>query len=119
MKEVNKVYKQLYLNTNEIFTYHRTMQHRHTNLNVNKLNITYLNVCGISSKLLNPDFETLINNYDILVLVEAKTDEYDIIKLPNEYACYAKHRKKIKKKSGGIIIIYKKNTVNFFEIYSF
>ena len=30
-----------------------------------KLNITYLNVCGISSKLLKPDFETLINNYDI------------------------------------------------------
>ena len=86
------------------------MQHRHTNLNVNKLNklnITYLNVCGISSKLLNPDFETLINNYDILVLVETKTDEYDNIKLPNEYACYAKHRKKIKKKSGGIIIIYR------------
>ena len=27
MKEVNKVNKQLYLNTNEIFTYHRTMQH--------------------------------------------------------------------------------------------
>ena len=42
------------------------------NLNVNKPNITYLNVCGISSKLLNPDFETLINNYDILVLVETK-----------------------------------------------
>jgi hypothetical protein len=57
--------------------------------------------------LLNPDFETLINNYDILVLVETKTDEYDNIKLPNEYACYAKHRKKIKKKSGGIIIIYR------------
>jgi exonuclease III len=98
------------------------MQHRHTNLNVNKLNklnITYLNVCGISSKLLNPDFETLINNYDILVLVETKTDEYNNIKLPNEYACYAKHRIFFKKKSGGIIIIYKKNTVNFFEIYSF
>jgi hypothetical protein len=48
--------------------------------------LTYLNVCGISSKLLNPDFETLINNSDILVLVETKTDEYDNIKLPNEYA---------------------------------
>jgi hypothetical protein len=45
-------------------------------VNVNKLNITYLNVCGISSKLLNPDFETLINNYDILILVETKTDEW-------------------------------------------
>jgi hypothetical protein len=57
-------------------------------LNVNKLNITYLNVCGISSKLLNPNFETLINNYDILVLVETKTDEYDNIKLPkNVYDC--------------------------------
>jgi GR25 family glycosyltransferase involved in LPS biosynthesis len=87
--------------------FHRTDDHLQ-NLNVNKLNITYLNVCGIGSKLLNSDFETLINNYDILVLVETKTDEYDNIKLPNEYACYAKHRKFLKKKSGGIIIIYKK-----------
>jgi hypothetical protein len=55
---------------------------------------------------------------DIFVLIETKTDEYDNMKLPNEYACYAKHRKKFKKKSGGIIIIYKK-IVNFFEIYSF
>ena len=68
-----------------------------------------------NSKLLNPDFETLINNYDILVLVETKTDEYDNIKLPNEYACYAKHRKKFKKKSGGIIIIYKKILSNFLK----
>jgi hypothetical protein len=70
---------------------------------------------GISSKLLNPDFETLINNYDILVLVETKTDEYDNIKLPNEYACYVKHRKLFIKKSGGIIIIYKKILSNFLK----
>jgi hypothetical protein len=63
-------------------------------------------------------------NTGILVLVETKTDEYDNIKLPNEYACYAKHRKFLKKKSGGIIIIYKKILSNFlkfihsdFELY--
>ena len=84
--------------------------------NVNKLNITYLNVFGISSKLLNPDFETLIKkNYDILVLVETKTDEYDNIKLPNEYTCYAKHRIFFKKKSGGIIIIYRKILSKFLK----
>lgn len=75
---------------------------------MNKLNIAYLNVCGLKSKLLNPDFDNFIKKHDILVFVETKTDDYDEIKLPKDYTLFTKNRQKFKKKSGGIIIIYKK-----------
>lgn len=61
-------------------------------------------MCGITSKLLNPDFVNLIKSYDILIFTETKTDELDDLKLPNEYSFYAKHRKK----SGGIVVVYRK-----------
>ena len=75
---------------------------------MNNLHITFLNVCGIRSKLLNPDFELLIKKYDILVFAETKTDEFDELKLPEDYTYFAKHRKKFDKKSGGIIVVYKR-----------
>jgi hypothetical protein len=37
------------------------------------------------SKLLNPDFTSLIENYDILVFQETKTDEFDQLLLPKDY----------------------------------
>ena len=77
------------------------------NLLNNKLNIAYLNVCGLKSKLLNPDFCYMIKKYDILIFVEIKTDEFDEINLPSGYSYRVKQRKTFKRKSGGIIIIYK------------
>ena len=50
-----------------------------------------------------------------LYQLKQKTDAYDNIKLPNEYACYAKHRKQFKKKSGCIIIIYQKILSKFLK----
>ena len=73
----------------------------------NKLNITYLNICGLKSKLLNSDICYMIKKYDILIFVETKTDEFDEINLPGGYSYHVKHRKKIIRKSGGIIIIYR------------
>jgi len=58
----------------------------------NKLNITYLNVNGLKLKLLNPDFCCMIKQYDILIFVETKNDEFDEINLPGGYSYYAKHR---------------------------
>jgi hypothetical protein len=49
-----------------------------------------LNVCGIKSKLLNPDFDLLIKSYDVLIFTETKTDEFDELKLPEEYTYFAK-----------------------------
>jgi hypothetical protein len=39
-----------------------------------QLNICCLNVCGLVSKLLNPVFTSLFENYDILVFQESKTE---------------------------------------------
>ena len=47
------------------------------NWTVDNLKFIYLNVCGITSKLLNPDFATLIKRYDILIFNETKTDHLD------------------------------------------
>ena len=80
----------------------------HVSDNVNKLNITFLNVYGIKSKLLNPDFDLSIKSYDVLIFTETKTDEFDELKLPEEYTYFAKDRKKLKKKSSGIIVVLKK-----------
>ena len=68
--------------------------------------------------MLNPDFELLIKKDDILIFVETKTDEFDHLDLPDEYTFFAKHRKKVNRKSGGIIIIFKKylsKYINFLQ----
>lgn len=74
-----------------------------------------MNVCGLQSKLLNPDFITFVKKYDILLFQETKTDIYDKIDLPDGYDFKAKHRKKFTKKSGGMIIVFKKYLCNFIE----
>ena len=50
-----------------------------TNVN-NVLNIIGLNCCGIKKMLNYLEFELMIRKYDILCLVEAKTDDIDIVK---------------------------------------
>ena len=60
---------------------------------INKLNVTYLNVCGLKFKLLNPDFVDLIKKHDILFCVEAKL-ELDVINLPDGYSYHCNNRKK-------------------------
>jgi hypothetical protein len=42
------------------------------------------------SRLLNPDFTSSIENYDILVFQETKTDEFDQLLLPKDYSFRAK-----------------------------
>ena len=32
---------------------------------------------------MNPDFRTFIKSYDILIFQESKTDELDVLELPN------------------------------------
>jgi hypothetical protein len=69
----------------------------------------FLNVCGLKSKLLYHDFYDLINKLDICLFVETKTDDLDVLNVPNGYLYYCKHRSafdKKKKKSGGLTILY-------------
>jgi hypothetical protein len=42
-----------------------------------KLEVLALNVCGLVSKLRNPDFREFISLYGIICLTETKLDNYD------------------------------------------
>ena len=71
------------------------------------LSFLTLNVCGLINKLLLPEFHSLISEYDLIGLQESKTDSLDTLNIPG-YKLFCKHRKDIaKKKSGGIILVYK------------
>ena len=63
---------------------------------------------------MNPDFDALIKNYDVLLFTETKTDNFDVLKIPCDYDVHFKNRKKLKNKSGGIVVIYK----TYFSNYS-
>ena len=66
-----------------------------------------MNVCGLINKLFLPEFHSLIAEYDIIGLQESKTDSLDTLNIPG-YKLFCKHRKNFaKKKSGGIILVYK------------
>jgi hypothetical protein len=66
-----------------------------------------INVCGLKSKLLLPDFDDLIKCHDICIFLESKIDDLDILNLPNGYKSFSKCRQKFCKKSGGITIVFK------------
>jgi hypothetical protein len=51
-------------------------------------------------------------SHDIIIFVETKLDNLDILNVPNGYSYITKNRKKMCKKSGGIVIIYKSKLEN-------
>lgn len=66
-----------------------------------------VNVCGLRSKLICPEFINYINSADIIGFQETKTDCLDDINL-HDYILHFKHRKLLsKRKSGGIALAYK------------
>ena len=80
------------------------------------LNISMLNVCGISSKLDIPDFTEFIESHTINCFVETKINYLDIdnLNLPQGYNGKFKCRNYCSKvKSGGIGIIYKDSLETF------
>ena len=47
------------------------------------LKICTINVCGLKSKLVYPEFEDLINEHDFVCVTESKLDNYDSISIEN------------------------------------
>ncbi|MES9880523.1 MAG: reverse transcriptase family protein [Sedimenticola sp.] len=79
------------------------------------MKIGTLNVCGLKSRILYPEFIDLVNLYDILCVTETKLDAFDIISIPN-YTLFTKHRKQnYFRKSGGIGIFVKDNISPFIQ----
>lgn len=50
----------------------------------------------------------MIKEYDIICFLETKLDNHDVLNVPNGYDYVMKNRKKVKRKSGGIVVVYKK-----------
>ena len=86
-------------------------------INVNKLKLVCLNICGLRSKLKYPDFEEFVNKYDIICLSETQLDFFDKIVVEN-YKYHGVFRKNAAKKSGGVGILVRNNLwskVDFLE----
>ena len=103
-----------------IITFNTLQSESVENITLNRLsedlNISMLNVCGISSKLDIPDFTEFIESHIIYCFVETKINYLDIdnLNLPQGYNGKFKCRNDCSKiKSGGIGIIYKDNLETF------
>ena len=99
-----------------IITFNSLQSESDKNITVNRLsedlNISMLNVCGLSSKLDIPDFTEFIESHIINCFVETKINylDFDNLNLPQGYNGKFKCRNYCSKiKSGGIGIIYKDN----------
>lgn len=63
-----------------------------------------INVCGLKSKQIYPEFISFIQQFDIIGLQETKLDNLDTIELDG-FRLFFKHRKEIaKRRSGGIVL---------------
>ncbi len=73
------------------------------------LNILSLNVCGLRTRQVYPEFKSLISAFDIISIQETKLDDLDISTVMlNDYNILFKNRKSISKyKSGGIAVAIK------------
>ena len=83
------------------------------------LNVVFINVCGLSSRMKYPDFIDFLNNYDIICLGETKLDNIDAINIKLDgYSFYYKNRQQFQRKSGGLGIFVRQTLVdtNMFKI---
>ena len=81
------------------------------------VNIVYLNVCGLKTRLCFPEFLHFISQYDILCFVETKLDDIDKIDIPG-YTLYTNNRKlKSFVKSGGICLAVKDSLITQVHIH--
>ena len=58
----------------------------------------------------------MIKKYDICLFTETKLSDIDILNIPDDYMYHSKIRKKCKRKSGGIVVMYRnklKGYLNF------
>lgn len=64
-------------------------------------------MCGLRSKLIDPEFTNVISEYDIVTLLETKTDNNDVITVPG-FVCYLNNRTTTSRvRSGGVGVLIK------------
>ncbi|MES9881290.1 MAG: reverse transcriptase family protein [Sedimenticola sp.] len=79
------------------------------NQSTSVLNILSLNVCGLRTRQVYPEFKSLLAQFDIISMQETKLDDLDISTVMlNDYNILFKNRKTISKyKSGGLAVAIK------------
>ena len=83
------------------------------------LKLLSLNVCGLVTRSNYPEFIDLIRNYDILGIQESKTDDCDFVNIPG-YNVYFNNRENLsRRKSGGIVLLVRKELHNFVNVESY
>ena len=82
-----------------------------------KLRILSINVCGLKTKLLCPEFVTLIKSYDIIGIQESKLDNVERITVEG-YQIFVKNRKEYSRyRSGGIALLVKNYLSPFITVF--
>ena len=78
-----------------------------------------INVCGLKSKLLCPDFISFIGKYDIIGVQESKLDDVDKIQVPG-YQVFSNNRKALSRyRSGGITLLVKLQWLPYITVHKF
>lgn len=73
------------------------------------INVAYVNVCGLLSKLKFPEFTEFCSCYDIIALCETKTDNIDVDNVNLEgYEYFFVNRKTCSRASGGVGMFVKR-----------
>ena len=70
------------------------------------IKFSFINVCGLVSKLQIPEFCDFVKKYDIFCVAETKLDAFDVISLDG-YIFKGVSRKHFRRKSGGVGIFVK------------
>ena len=80
------------------------------------LSCVAINVGGLTSKLLHPDFDYFVKSHDIVCISESKLSNTDIVNIQG-YTSFYKNRKKYRRKSGGILLLVKDCYVKHLKIF--
>ncbi|CAG2251519.1 unnamed protein product [Mytilus edulis] len=81
-----------------------------------KIKVLSLNVCGLASKLGNPDFVEFISLYDVICLTETKIDKYDVIDVDGFSLLPSVVRQNCKSRSGGICVLVRNCYYKYVQI---
>ena len=81
-----------------------------------KLKILSLNVCGLVSKLHNPDFVEFLSLYDIICLTETKIDKIDDVVLEGYELLPPICRSQCKVRSGGICVFVRNDRCKYVHV---
>ena len=81
------------------------------------LKLCSINVCGLKSKLLVPEFIDYISGFDIVCITETKLDKFDNINIDN-FTIITNNRDNAKHKSGGIAFLIKDKYASYLTIHT-